>query len=982
MDSNEFPSIRSEDGYSTSTSLSSGLTGYEDELNEIKHILNLGSVHKVKKNGTDKNTIDVSTYETRINNLTSELQTSLKLNEKYKNQLFSLERSNELRVHEHFEKLLQANSSLENQLASANKQFSLLMKNKSNSLPNSLSLEKLVSELQIELEQNRNENHANTAIHQDLNLQLNELSLELKIKQNCIDELKKKVTEQHIDIGKLKQSNALLTSNCTCVKLEFEHLRKSNVWYKEQLHSCQTEKKKVVEDFLTVKKDLINGNRENERLQLQMENLKKKYMELMNDYKNLEDNLLKQIQKLETKNTLMQQPLEPVKKRVNNVHENEIKSLQESILVIQSNLEEQRTLFNAISKENVNLQSHLTIVENELDNKQLSIELTECNYKEISTKYLEIKEELKQRNNQLLSSNSLNSKLQLALESVTEERDEITRSIVAVRKDFQRFLNLHQETKQELLQRKMEAENSEYDLKVSQKMLKEFETSEKENFMIIRSVNDELKHLKDDKLVLMEVNANKCHQYERALDEMRNNIVTLENVLKGVLDNFTEYFARRPVKSIQESGIEYVTNLNAFFEKLQKFGGTEAHAIFKRKLLDRLHKIEDRVSVVDTKCEESFKLLETKTTSKPCITTGADDLLKLRAALQVKDLKSLEKQKKYEIVNRTLLKKIKEHMKARSKAEKQCSYLETMYNDTMEKLNTSRLELSTKAAELADFKNMFREKNRALEKLQNAVTNLEMKLEQNKISSEQLNAISEEIKTKHACIVALNLELTALRDKSDRLREHYDKVLIKCDNLQDDKIQLENSRQEHLLDCTKTIGGLEMELTELQDKIEYYLKENEILKCNMINKNCEIADLQERNGRIQSAANEKEQFVKRLQNEANQSMETCKRSSAEKMCLQGLINDFKTALNSAIKENQDLKQRILLLTKEKMSSSLPTELIINPLDYKHINSLINRAQMSEVNSLGKLEDSLNCLKREMACLQKQIVEKNFSVSSL
>lgn len=83
--------------------------------------------------------------------------------------------------------------------------------------------------------------------------------------------------------------------------------------------------------------------------------------------------------------------------------------------------------------------------------------------------------------------------------------------------------------------------------------------------------------------------------------------------------------------------------------------------------------------------------------------------------------------------NRTLLRKVKEHMRGRNSAEKQLKYLQDLYDTLADGHNTSILTIASKEHEIQSLKELCQGYKREIEKLRSTVINLEQDLAKTKV---------------------------------------------------------------------------------------------------------------------------------------------------------------------------------------------------------------------------------------------------------
>lgn len=292
-------SVFSDSASESNMSSISGLTNYEEELNNMRQLINNTNKGCVRPENAN------ITYENRIKGLNLELQNSLKLNEQYKNKLFEIERKNNSEELSKFKSLFEQHMQLQEDYKTA-QDFIKTMNADNNSKidSNESELHTLNYHLYSQMTHWKNEMIKLKTEHENLIIECkkysgkcDEYSQEVASKVVANNELKKKIMEQHVEYQKLLQLNMKLNSDFLAVSNNFEYLKKSENWYKSQLKQLQVEKSKLFDELSVLKSLHITKTQQIESLQLEIENFRGKCNELeligLKDRQNYENLLVK-----------------------------------------------------------------------------------------------------------------------------------------------------------------------------------------------------------------------------------------------------------------------------------------------------------------------------------------------------------------------------------------------------------------------------------------------------------------------------------------------------------------------------------------------------------------------------------------------------------------------------------------------------------------------------------------------------------------
>lgn len=464
------------DGSQSNLSALSGLTGYESELSTIKQYINDETVEKPYKLSKELKS-EVLVYENEIKNLKAELQNCLEQNGKYKSEIFYLENKAELMCHGAFEKLAHDKAQIKAEPENANNYIKKLTSQKDNENTNisnvkyfelqhkiirlekcNFDLNSTLSLKQAEAKHWKNENFAVRADINKLRSNKKEIQVEINTKLKCVEELKQKVTQQHVAYQLLLQNNSRLNNQINLFKNDLEHSRKSESWYKEQLNVSQSEREKYLKDCLDMKSITIQKDLLVENLKLEVEKLKNKFTFAESNFIKEKEELLKKIDVVNIEIANLSLNYET---KSNNVcatsndamkmtYETTIQELGKEISVVKNNFAELQLLLQNTTKTNAELMMQNTLLNKSLTEKMLIVENLEKSRQNLQIQLEVSEKKLKKVSDELLSLKYSKNKLEIALSLADEERGEVEDAIKHIKDKFNKFLIVHKSTKEEL----------------------------------------------------------------------------------------------------------------------------------------------------------------------------------------------------------------------------------------------------------------------------------------------------------------------------------------------------------------------------------------------------------------------------------------------------------------------------------------------------------------------------------------------------
>lgn len=300
-----------------------------------------------------------------------------------------------------------------------------------------------------------------------------------------------------------------------------------------------------------------------------------------------------------------------------------------------------------------------------------------------------------------------------------------------------------------------------------------------------------------------------CINYLQKINT-RNEVISLGNVLKeqniilhhsdetiNKFDDGIKYLAQYLRGSSDE--IKTIYNENKTLQK--KLSAINKHLVPKANLLQK------RVEDLESNVGKSMDLLQNKiNTNYKDVNMNvinqaiSEEMKNLRALVKVKDLEKKEKEKRYDANVRTLLKKVKEHLRGRNAVEKENKVLKELYEAVLEESNNLKFENNNRRFDA--------------EKLARNVTNLKEvneKLRQNVIDAE--TKLSEETVGKlcEGC-------------------EGINTIVLELDILRKEKESVEDQLRFYTIDLNEK----KIAFTTLQTQVKLFLQTQTLSNCSIL----------------------------------------------------------------------------------------------------------------------------------------------------
>lgn len=446
-----------EDNHSSANTSLSGLTGYEEQLSNLGNP-NLQILQTDISSNHKHECCSTLMYETRIKNLNIELQNSLKLNEKYKNDLFSFECKVQLENHERVNILIARNAQLEGRLEFANKQIDTLLKqrnllgNEAASQNSNVNLQTQIDFLQNELVRCNSARHSAELQIKELACELQETKEEKQSRMACIEELKKKICEQHANIQNILQDKAKIAANVSSIKNDLAWCHKSESWYKEQLHACQMNKSKISEENLTLQQILAEESRKNDVLKVELSKWNNRYDELFVATEKTKEMLQRRIEQLEFKIPIKVEGTETNNdlQRTREYYETVVQDLGEEIVKIKQEVARQNEVFQKVTRDNSALVARVTTLQKSLNNTQIANERLEIQNKELNNKLTMNLQNLEDVKKEIVILQMEKQDIQVKLVASAHEKKDIENTVTKIRNDFSKVVLMHKQLKNEL----------------------------------------------------------------------------------------------------------------------------------------------------------------------------------------------------------------------------------------------------------------------------------------------------------------------------------------------------------------------------------------------------------------------------------------------------------------------------------------------------------------------------------------------------
>lgn len=477
-------------------SISSDITGYEEELFQIKKLVIYGSNQSLYHPNNfqhQNNENNSSIYETKIEELELQLQETLAQNELYKFYLKDLENKTDLMWHEKYQEILRQKAQCEGQIEHLKKQYESSMCEKDKILNNLKhgnddkynlreefsklqsnlnSYEKQNSDLQSKLLLSCNESKQwqteflkTESENEKLRISLQEMKAEIDCKNSVLYGLKNKITEQHIAIQNHIQSKLKLNNQITNLKNEIDTTKKSEKWYMDQLHICQLAKTNIQQEVMTTQTNLISANQKTENIRMEITHWKNVCADVQRKAMREKEKLLRKVEMIEADILEREAILKCTETETGTqIEMNYVsKSVDHDIdyqMIIQDYEEQSTTMKKMMAEQSttiINLNKHIseylirvTALQKQLNEREFNTQLLENHNKDLEMKCGVYNENLRDRDADLLELKNKIVGLEVALHAANQEKQEIDEVVKNIRDDFGKFMKCYQSMKEKL----------------------------------------------------------------------------------------------------------------------------------------------------------------------------------------------------------------------------------------------------------------------------------------------------------------------------------------------------------------------------------------------------------------------------------------------------------------------------------------------------------------------------------------------------
>lgn len=510
----------------------SDVSGYEEEMFRIKRLLLLDSTatptppSEEYENRKDQNSVPLmlrtktlptkENTDLQIHRLTIQLQNALKEKEKYRIEALAAETKIALEWQERYREALRQKAHMEGRLETVEAEMTTLVSGQNEILGRAQTreqelklktaadskaalqeIEKLALEmnrlqqtvreadsrsqdltLQLELRDSeiarwKRDMQAVEDASERLRIELQELKIEAESKDESVQGLKSKISEQHVEFQSLLQAKLKAENNLTSLKNEIEMAKKSGCWYRDQLHACQASRMKVQQELMVTQAEVVSHSRQNERMKIEIgklhqalemtqyravrekEALMRKLEVIQADMLEREATIFSQIQNdstVDTVNNIATQlkKTEEEKARLLSLSDAAVQEFKEEVASLKIELQTKETALDAAGTENAQLMARATMLQKTLNEKELVLQLLENKYKNIEMSYNHLVENLKLKEQMLLEMKNEKVAVEVALAAAGREKTLVDMAVRKLSDDFARISTSYQAMKAEV----------------------------------------------------------------------------------------------------------------------------------------------------------------------------------------------------------------------------------------------------------------------------------------------------------------------------------------------------------------------------------------------------------------------------------------------------------------------------------------------------------------------------------------------------
>lgn len=439
---------------SVNTSLS-GLTGYEEEFNDLRLLTHSTSPnHQFRLSPLENNDLKLL-YETKIKSLTLQLDNALKSNEKLKSDLDLKEAESRKRVNT----LITKTAHLEAQLAAVCCHIQGLLKQccsdeTLNTEQNCLNVCEQIRIIQNEIIRCNSEKNTKEILISNIRRELEMAKEEVQTRISCVNELKKKVSEQYTGIENVSQYNKTLENKLRSVESEIDWYKKSENWYKEQLNNERAKYMTTSQDVIKLQQQLFIKDQEINKLTLKIKECRCEYEELQALQKKEKQEFLRKIEKLQFEAINKIPSITETKGQsiCCNCKEMEIsiQNIRDEMNVTKINAHNQIKFFEEIKTEKNNLDTKIMLLEKSVNEKELIIQHLKQHKVDVQNELSAKQMLIQSKSQELQNLREINNNLSIKLSALTQEKVEVENTINLIRRDLNKFVIEYRQLKNDV----------------------------------------------------------------------------------------------------------------------------------------------------------------------------------------------------------------------------------------------------------------------------------------------------------------------------------------------------------------------------------------------------------------------------------------------------------------------------------------------------------------------------------------------------
>lgn len=300
-------------------------------------------------------------------------------------------------------------------------------------------------------------------LHQKISTDLKESQLEIQTKNLCIKDLKEKITKQFFEMQMTINTKNTCVQTLNDSKLELQQTKDMLEWYKKQLEITQLGKKTLAEDIVKYKLDISIKTGKIDALMLELKSLENKFEMYQLGTLKEKERLYQELQALQN---CLDNKIDPhvhskIDHSVLSYHEHIVEDLKIEIESIKNYMNEQDSLMKRTNKENSDLISRCVAAQKMLQNKNLELEEFDLNKKQLLSQIRMLQDEQNEKMNVINILKNEKAKLESEIFSCKQEKSLVDTTINTIREQFTAFSLQYDKLKEELLQKNKQILNLE-----------------------------------------------------------------------------------------------------------------------------------------------------------------------------------------------------------------------------------------------------------------------------------------------------------------------------------------------------------------------------------------------------------------------------------------------------------------------------------------------------------------------------------------